>query len=263
MESMTNPLPQPSLAPEYNLGSFFDTHGSYQGFGFNHIGAFWGLQGHHSSEDEILTLSSPSGLFVSLPAANSGNVDSTENMPTPTPSEPAVSRLETDAPAPSFTQTLKSQSFSNDKSNDANVPTINEPICQESDAWRAEDYCHVPRLTEGVYEEMTNYFARYNRNDEYWTTFTSSDFPPITHINTFVQVYFEEFHCLLPFLHKPTFAPTKDKWILSLSVAAIGCIFSRTIKSETTFLYLQEFLRRAINVQVSPSNDALITYLWS
>jgi hypothetical protein len=29
MESMTNPLPQPSLAPEYNLGSFFDTHGSY------------------------------------------------------------------------------------------------------------------------------------------------------------------------------------------------------------------------------------------
>jgi hypothetical protein len=136
-----------------------------------------------------------------------------------------------------------------------NVSIFNEGISQDYDVWRAEDYCHVPRLTEDVYEEMTKHFARYNSDDEYWTPFTCRNFPPITHINTFIQVYFEEFHSLLPFLHRATFAPTRDKWMLSLGIAAVGSIFSRARNSRTTIYDLQEFLRRAIHVQVCPSND--------
>jgi hypothetical protein len=249
---------QPSLAPDQNLDSVLDVYGDFQAFGFSHTGAFCGLDSYPTLEDESPGLPWPPALQFSLPQAmihDHADAAPTQNMPTPASREPAVESLETEAPAPSFTQTFRSPHSSSEKSNvTASASARNQGINQEFDAWRAEDYCHVPRLTEDVYQEMTKHFERYNRDDEYWSLFTSSSFPPITHINIFIQVYFEEFHSLLPFLHKATFAPTKDKWILSLGVAAVGCIFSRAMNSRTTLYDLQEFLRRAIHVQVRPSN---------
>ncbi|KAF4342270.1 hypothetical protein FBEOM_3782 [Fusarium beomiforme] len=259
MGAITTLLSQPPLLLDQDLGSVFDTYGDFQGFGFSHIGTFWGLEsGRPPLVDETPSLSSSSALDLSLPEITvPQHVPLTQGTPTSAPSEPAVERLETDAPAPSFTQTFKSPDSSHEKPIDVNVSTVDEGKPRDSDAWRAEDYCHVPRLTEDVYQEMTKHFARYNRHDEYWTPFTSSNFPPITHINIFIQVYFEEFHTLLPFLHKATFAPAKDKWILSLGVAAVGSIFSRAKNSRTIIYDLQEFLRRAIHVQVERVRNSL------
>jgi hypothetical protein len=260
MEANTTLLSQPPLLLDQDLGSVFDTHGDFQGFGLSHRGAFWGLEsGRPPLVDETPSLSSSSALDFSLPETMvPQHVALTQDPPTSAPSETAVERLETDAPAPSFTQTFRSPDSSHQKSIGLNGSTADEGNSQDSDAWRAEDYCHVPRLTEDVYQEMTKHFARYNRDDEYWTPFTSSKFPPITHINTFMQVYFEDFHSLLPFLHKATFAPARDKWILSLGVAAVGSIFSRAKNSRTIIYDLQEFLRRAIHVQVSLPNDTCL-----
>ncbi|KAJ9424393.1 hypothetical protein QL093DRAFT_2008211 [Fusarium oxysporum] len=250
VETITSLLSQPPMVLDQNLGSVFDTHGDLQGFSFSNIGAFLGLEGHRSLVDETPSLSSQSAPDYSLAETTiPQHVALTQEMPASAPSEPAVECLETEAPAPTFTQTFKSPDSSHERSSDVNVSIFNEGISQDYDVWRAEDYCHVPRLTEDVYEEMTKHFARYNSDDEYWTPFTCRNFPPITHINTFIQVYFEEFHSLLPFLHRATFAPTRDKWMLSLGIAAVGSIFSRAKNSRTTIYDLQEFLRRAIHVE--------------
>ncbi|KAF4416155.1 hypothetical protein FACUT_12810 [Fusarium acutatum] len=196
------------------------------------------------------SLSSPSTTQSSQPQTTIPQLAAaTQNAPPPAPSEPEVERLQSETPTPSLTQNFRSPNSSNERSSVRSLSATNDCIDPDSDAWRAEDYCHVPRLTEDVYQEMVKHFARYNRDNEYWSTFTTSDFPAITHINTFIQVYFEEFHSLLPFLHKPSFAPTKDQWILSLGVAAIGSIFSRATNSRMTSFNLLEFLRRAIHVQ--------------
>ncbi|KAF5962655.1 hypothetical protein FBULB1_13950 [Fusarium bulbicola] len=248
---------QPSQAPDQNLGSVLDELGDFQAFGFSHIGAFWGSDIYPALEDQSPGLSWPLAPQFSLPQAmihDLAGAAPAQDMLTPASCEPAVESLEKEAPAPSFTQTFRSPHSSSEESNiTADASARNQSINQESDAWRAEDYRHVPRLTEDVYQEMTKHFERYNRDDEYWSPFTSNSFPPITHINIFIQVYFEEFHSLLPFLHQATFAPTKDTWMLSLGVAAVGCVFSRATNSGTTVYNLHEFLRRAIHVQVRPS----------
>ncbi|EWG55843.1 hypothetical protein FVEG_17606 [Fusarium verticillioides 7600] len=196
-------------------------------------------------------LSSPSALQFSLPQTTTDPelAASPHNKPPPASNETEANRLISELTAPILTETFISPNSSDEGPSKRSVSATNDYVNQDSDAWRAEDYCHVPRLKEDVYQEMTKHFARYNRDNEYWSSFTSSAFPPSTYINTFIQVYFEEFHSLLPFLHKASFAPKKDQWILSLSVAAIGCIFSRAATTRIASFTLLEFLRRAIHVQ--------------
>lgn len=249
-ESITGLSSHLSFAPDPDIGSAFEVYGDFECPGSSDLGAFWSLQSFLSL-GEMPSLSSPSTTQSSQPqTAIPQLAAATQNTPLPATSELEMDRLESETPTPSFTQALRSSYSSNERSSDGSVSAIIDCIDQDSDAWRAEDYCHVPRLTDDVYQEMRKHFARYNRDDEYWSTFTSSDFPPITHINTFIQVYFEEFHSLLPFLHKGSFAPAKDQWILSLGVAAIGSMFSRTTNSRMTSFNLLELLRRAIHVQV-------------
>ncbi|KAF5624793.1 uncharacterized protein FTJAE_10140 [Fusarium tjaetaba] len=241
---------QPSLAPDQDIESVFDVYGDFGCSGPSDAGAFWSLE-NFLSMGEMPSLPSPSAQQFPLPQMTVPELApaATQIMPPPVPSELEADRFESETPTPSLSQNFRSPHSSNERSSVRSLSATNDCVDPDSDAWRAEDYCHVPRLSEDAYQEMAKHFARYNRDDEYWSTFTNSDFPAITHINTFIQVYFEEFHCLLPFLHKASFAPTKDQWILSLGVAAIGSIFSRATNSRMTSFDLLELLRRAIHVQ--------------
>ncbi|RFN53979.1 hypothetical protein FIE12Z_1726 [Fusarium flagelliforme] len=186
-ESITGLSSHPSFAPDPNIGSAFEVYGDFECPGSIDVGAFWGFESFLSL-GEMPSLSSPLTTRCSQPqTAIPQLAAATNNTPPPGPSEPEMDRLESETPTPSLTQALRSSYSSNERSSDGNVSAINDCIDQDSDAWRAGDYCHVPRLTDDVYQEMTKHFARYNRDDEYWSTFTSSDFPPITHIYTFIQ----------------------------------------------------------------------------
>lgn len=174
----------------------------------------------------------------------------------PSPAETEVEMLATDAPPPTFTQTADASSLINGAADTTELPssqqmgkTSNDD--QDLESWRAEDYHHVPCLTQDTYEMMASSFTRLNADNEFYMPFTSQEFPPMNHINIFIQVYFEEFHPVFPFLHKATFAPCRDDWLLAVAVAAVGCIFSRTLRSEKTFHDLHEFLRRATHLTVS------------
>ncbi|UPK97099.1 hypothetical protein LCI18_008034 [Fusarium solani-melongenae] len=157
----------------------------------------------------------------------------------PSPAETEVEMLATDAPPPTFTQTA-----------DASSPIDGAADTAEPSRDQQMDYHHVPSLTQDTYEMMISSFTRLNADNEFYVPFTAQSFPPMNHINIFIQVYFEEFHPVFPFLHKATFVPRQDEWLLVVAVAAVGCIFSRTLRSEQTFHDLHEFLRRAIHIKV-------------
>ncbi|RSL41204.1 hypothetical protein CEP53_012901 [Fusarium sp. AF-6] len=173
----------------------------------------------------------------------------------PSPAETEVEMLATDAPLPTFTQTADVSSVVREAADRAKSPSAQE-ISEENhdgkdlESWRAEDYHHVPCLTEDIYEIMMSSFTRLNSDNEFYVPFTTHKFPPMNHINIFIQVYFEEFHPVFPFLHKATFVPHKEDWLLAVAVAAVGCIFSQTLRSEQNFYDLHEFLRRAVHLEV-------------
>lgn len=174
----------------------------------------------------------------------------------PSPAETEVEMLATDAPPPTFTQTADVGSpldgtTDTVESSSARGMSKTSNENQDPESWRAEDYHHVPSLTQDTYEMMISSFTRLNADNEFYVPFTAQSFPPMNHINIFIQVYFEEFHPVFPFLHKATFFPRQDEWLLAVAVAAVGCIFSRTLRSEQTFYDLHEFLRRAIHLKVS------------
>jgi hypothetical protein len=174
----------------------------------------------------------------------------------PSPAETEVEMLATDAPPPTFTQTADASSpicgtADTTKSSSARGISNGDGESQDVESWRAEDYHHVPPLTQDIYEMMVSYFTRLNADNEFYVPFTAQSFPSMNHINIFIQVYFEEFHPVFPFLHKATFVPHRGDWLLAVAVAAVGCIFSRTLRSEQTFYDLHEFLRRAIHLRVS------------
>ncbi|KAI9732449.1 MAG: hypothetical protein M1834_001657 [Cirrosporium novae-zelandiae] len=91
--------------------------------------------------------------------------------------------------------------------------------------------------------------------------FTTEYFPPISHLSLFVQLYFEYFAPICPFLHGSTFDPNTCHWLLTLAVASIGCRFTDSEEIARCVLPMQEFLRRAIQFE-SESQHSFETSPW-
>lgn len=79
--------------------------------------------------------------------------------------------------------------------------------------------------------------------------FDSEFFPSISILTEFVCLYFDSFQPVYPIFHAPTFDPNKCHWVLTLSLAAIGCHFAEYAESEKCGRAMHEFLRRAIFVE--------------
>lgn len=116
--------------------------------------------------------------------------------------------------------------------------------------WRTEDLGHVRKLPRLAYQDMISNYGKLNRDDGYHLPFANGDFPSLAAMNVFMQLYFEEVHHLLPFLHRPTFDPAEEHWILILALAAVGCRFSKVQGALICASLLQEFLRRALKTMV-------------
>ncbi|KAL2848908.1 cytochrome P450 [Aspergillus pseudoustus] len=173
------------------------------------------------------------------------------NVPSHHESDPGIKELESEAPPPSFTQTIRIGGFCLLNQVKGLVTGHDTSTSsQDSELWMAENYGHVPPLSSDAYLMMTSVYTRLNCNSDCFVAFTNRPLPSLPNLQVYIQVYFEEFHPVFPLLHKPTFSPTKDKWVLGLGVAAIGSLFSHTLRSEETFYILLEFLRRVIYTQL-------------
>lgn len=165
-------------------------------------------------------------------------------------SEPVVGILESETPIASFTQTRTDRSSTRSIKLSQSLDTQSSLLGQDSESWKAEDYGHVPPLTSETYFAIEKNFSLLNSTHGCFVPFTGHALPSLDKMNVLVQVYMEEFHPVFPILHRPTFNGGKDHWMLVLAVAAIGSNFSKTLRSLDTFFMLQEFLRRAIHIQV-------------
>lgn len=115
-----------------------------------------------------------------------------------------------------------------------------------------ENFAHVGRLSFEKYEEIVENLE-IHANQPIYQTFGSPVLPSAEVMNSFIQLYFEHFHDTMPFIHKSSFDPSKEHWILVLAIAATGCRFSQVPRSDLYGLKLTELVRRSIMVVVSQS----------
>ncbi|RGP60201.1 hypothetical protein FSPOR_10790 [Fusarium sporotrichioides] len=204
--------------------------------------------------NESFGLPHPLTFFFGTPNEVNGSFD-LHHLLSPIDSEPAVHQLECEAPTPSFTQSIAipaTHDHSDLPSREDDL-VVSPPGNVDPESWRAEAYEHVPDITIASYECMTSTFNQLNSNNAYCTSFTTKSLPSLMHMRIYMQVYFEEFHPVFPLLHKATFSPTKDNWVLSLAISSIGCLFSKTLQSKESYSIMQELLRRTIYIQLEKS----------
>jgi hypothetical protein len=119
------------------------------------------------------------------------------------------------------------------------------------DIWYSEDLAHVNPLPRQKYNQIVAKFESLNKTTEAgYKQFSTGTFPSITACNAFMQLFFEEFDPLFPFIHKPSFDPSQEHWLVILALVTIGCRYSKIPAAADCVDIFQEFLRRAFHVTV-------------
>lgn len=91
--------------------------------------------------------------------------------------------------------------------------------CQSSsDVWELEDFDHVPRLSLQTYNTIATHFTKCNVDDGCYDPFTTMSLPPLDLMNSFTQVYFEDFQLIFSLLHQPIFDASQGHWAMVLAV---------------------------------------------
>ncbi|KAL6901140.1 hypothetical protein GGI43DRAFT_422654 [Trichoderma evansii] len=129
---------------------------------------------------------------------------------------------------------------------------------RENDSiWCAEDLAHVSPLPRKKYDQILAKFESLNSTAKAgYKQFSTGAFPSITACNAFMQLYFEEFDPLFPFIHKPSFNPCHEHWLVLLALVTIGCRYSKIPAAADCVDIFQEFLRRAFHVAIEEDYGA-------
>ncbi|KAJ5342073.1 hypothetical protein N7541_011197 [Penicillium brevicompactum] len=120
-------------------------------------------------------------------------------------------------------------------------PTMEEIAAEEVDQ---EDLAHVPAVSQSAINQMTQLALTIETKSTY-PPFIEIKIPPAPIINAWVQLYFEHFHPVFPFLHKPSFGNRDTHWLLIFAVSAIGAQFSGLPHSQDCSRAMNEMVRRA------------------
>lgn len=115
-----------------------------------------------------------------------------------------------------------------------------------------ENFAHVARLSCEKYDEIVENLQNH-ANQPVYRSFGNPVLPTAEVMNCFIQLYFEHFHDSMPFIHKSSFDPSREHWVLVLAVAATGCRFSQVPRADLYALKLTELVRRSIMVIVCQS----------
>lgn len=126
-------------------------------------------------------------------------------------------------------------------------PDMEDIAAEEVDQ---EDLAHVPTVMNSVIDQMTQLALTIEAKSTY-PPFTELRIPPAPIINAWVQLYFEHFHPVFPFLHKPSFGNCDTHWLLIFAVSAIGAQFSGLPHSQDCSRAMNEMIRRAGSYLVS------------
>ena len=121
---------------------------------------------------------------------------------------------------------------------------------EEEDILVAEYVPHVPPL--GI--EMRAHIINMLKNELQMAQIEDLNkrFPSSRHLDTYMQLYFENFHHRMPILHVPTFRTSPKVWLLVLAIVCVGCDYSKASLRSDHREYLQTFARQIMKNDVSP-----------
>ncbi|KAJ5340759.1 hypothetical protein N7541_009883 [Penicillium brevicompactum] len=108
----------------------------------------------------------------------------------------------------------------------------------------------VPGIEPSTYDEIHRQFIRLCQHDNpFYRAFEADRFPTADELTWFIACFFSSFQAVYPILHLPTFNPNTCHWLLTTSVAALGCHVAQIAEMEQCTIAFHEFLRRGIHVE--------------
>ncbi|PWY97368.1 hypothetical protein BCV70DRAFT_202877 [Testicularia cyperi] len=109
----------------------------------------------------------------------------------------------------------------------------------------AEDTCQVPAFDARCREMVASMALTLPPGDQtpVYNLLSQID---IRSYNVMLQLYFEHFHAYYPFLHKPTFEPSKCSPCLLMGLCAIGCSYSRMQQSSVLSDWMIDIVHRSV-----------------
>ncbi|KAJ9607405.1 hypothetical protein H2200_008478 [Cladophialophora chaetospira] len=116
----------------------------------------------------------------------------------------------------------------------------------------APDYCSV-----ATHRLLFGFFRQLCLETTMPAPFQSGAFPAANILNTYIALYFANFHESLPIIHLASFG-SETHWLVVLAVAAIGSTFAKGLHDPDTREALQEFLRRAVDRHSDGSPDTTL-----
>lgn len=134
-----------------------------------------------------------------------------------------------------------------DDPSDFGFPDLGHIIPEENEA--ATSCCFVKPI---VHEIIIQQYQKlcHGRNSLY-SPYNGQGFPTLSHMNFFVQLYFEYFDTILPFIHHEV--DINASWLLVLAVCAIGCQYTSTEEFDQCVRPMHEFLRRGLSAEIESS----------
>ena len=103
-----------------------------------------------------------------------------------------------------------------------------------------------------MYTEIKHNFLLLCRSQNpIFKQFGTDSFPSADDLSRYIACYFNSFHAVYPIVHSPTFDPNRSHWILTLSIAAIGCHSASGCGIDKCTAAFHEMIRRALYVEVS------------
>lgn len=112
-----------------------------------------------------------------------------------------------------------------------------------------ENLAHVPEVSNTAVDQMAQLALTIETTSKF-ARFVEFRIPPASVINAWVQLYFEHFHPVFPFLHKPSFGTSDTHWLLIFAVSAIGAQFSGLPQSQACSRAINEMVRRSTSYLV-------------
>lgn len=126
---------------------------------------------------------------------------------------------------------------------------------EEEDVLIAENIPHVPPVTEETRAYMIQAIKAGLPHHE--AQGLDANFPSLRHLDTYMQLYFEHFHPLMPLLHVPTFQASPETWQLVLSVVCLGSRYSQAHHHHDHVLLLQRLAQYMVKRDVRPTPEPI------
>lgn len=130
----------------------------------------------------------------------------------------------------------------------------------EMDVFEAEDFGQPCKLSTESFQRVQHFLKERLKLCQD-SSRPCRGIPSLSAMNAFLQLYFEHFAPQLPFIHAPTLEPENMTELLVISIATIGCHYSRSRRRHLYRCIFMQILGDWIKHQVSMALRLMVSSL--